>query len=43
MVWYIGLLCNFGLIDDNEDGKFFEVELVKSKLMLGNEKFIVSE
>lgn len=30
------LLRNFGLIDDNEDGKLTETELAKSKLTPGN-------
>lgn len=36
MVCYIEFLCNFGLIDDNEDGKLMEIELVKSKFILGS-------
>ena len=38
-----GLLRNFGLIDDNEDGKLSEAELAKSKLTPGNEKLTASE
>ncbi|WP_372620001.1 calcium-binding protein, partial [Alteromonas stellipolaris] len=37
------LLRNFGLIDDNEDGKLTEDELVKSKLTPGNAKSAVSK
>ncbi len=37
------LLRNFGLIDDNEDGKLSEAELAKSKLTPGNKKLTASE
>ncbi|WP_232363138.1 MULTISPECIES: EF-hand domain-containing protein [Alteromonas] len=37
------LLRNFGLIDDNEDGKLTEDELAKSKLTPGNAKSAVSK
>ena len=37
------LLRNFGLIDDNEDGKLTEAELAKSKLTPGNAKSAVSQ
>ncbi|MEC8785010.1 MAG: hypothetical protein VXX33_00560, partial [Pseudomonadota bacterium] len=42
-VRHTGLLRNFGLIDDNEDGKLSEAELAKSKLTPGNEKLTASE
>lgn len=42
-VRHTGLLRNFGLIDDNEDGKLSEAELTKSKLTPGNEKLSASE
>ena len=42
-VRHTGLLRNFGLIDDNEDGKLSEAELVKSELTPGNKKLTASE
>ena len=42
-VQHIELLRNFGLIDDNEDGKLSEAELVKSELTPGNKKLTASE
>ncbi|GFD68003.1 EF-hand domain-containing protein [Alteromonas sp. KUL106] len=42
-VRHTGLLRNFGLIDDNEDGKLSESELAKSKLTPGNENLTASE
>ena len=41
-VRHTGLLRNFGLIDDNEDGKLSEAELTKSQLTPGNKKEIAS-
>ena len=42
-VRHTGRLRNFGLIDDNEDGKLSEAELVKSELTPGNKKLTASE
>ncbi|WP_333970635.1 calcium-binding protein [Alteromonas mediterranea] len=42
-VRHTGLLRNFGLIDDNEDGKLSEAELMKSELTPGNKKLTASE
>lgn len=42
-VRHTGLLRNFGLIDDNEDGKLSESELAKSKLTPGNENLTANE
>jgi len=36
------LLRNFGLIDDNEDGKLSEAELANSQLTPGNKKVVAS-
>ena len=41
-VRHTGLLRNFGLIDDNEDGKLSEAELTNSQLTPGNKKEIAS-
>jgi Ca2+-binding EF-hand superfamily protein len=41
-VHHTGLLRNFGLIDDNEDGKLSEAELTNSQLTPGNKKEIAS-
>jgi Ca2+-binding EF-hand superfamily protein len=42
-VRHTGLLRNFGLIDDNEDGKLSEAEMAKSKLTPGTENLTASE